>query len=78
MTPENFVYWLQGYLELCEPVVITNREVESIKQHIALVLEKKTPNNSIPITPGVIFNPSPISSPTPPPKPSPFLGPIMC
>lgn len=70
MTPENFVYWLQGYLELCEPAVITHREVEIIKQHIALVLEKKTPSNPLTISPGMISSPSPNHSP--------FLGPVMC
>lgn len=41
MTPENFVYWLQGLLELGNPKKLNEEQVKSIKEHIALVLEKK-------------------------------------
>jgi hypothetical protein len=38
----NFVYWLQGFLELSGPETMTAEQVATIKQHIALVLEPVT------------------------------------
>lgn len=46
MTPEQFVYWLQGYLEVQNPHTIDNSKIQVIKDHIALVLTKVTPNRS--------------------------------
>lgn len=43
MTPENFVYWLQGFLEIQGPDSINQQQVEIIKDHVALVLKKETP-----------------------------------
>lgn len=43
MTPENFVYWLQGFLEIQGPDSISKQQVEIIKDHVALVLKKETP-----------------------------------
>lgn len=38
MTPENFVYWLQGYFELAEPSTgLTDSQTQTIKNHLALV-----------------------------------------
>lgn len=34
----NFVYWLQGIFEIGEVTELTPKQVEIIKQHIALVL----------------------------------------
>lgn len=45
MTPENFVYWLQGFLELQGPIDINEQQVKIIKDHIALVLKKETPGH---------------------------------
>jgi len=63
MTPENFVYWLQGYLELnnaagpgissAAPGVIrylNSKQIKIIQDHLNLVLEKKTPNNKNPFS----------------------------
>lgn len=44
MTLENFVYWLQGFVELNETSTITETQFVQIKNHLALVLTKKTPN----------------------------------
>ena len=44
MTPENFVYWLQGFLEIEDPKTINEQQVQIIKDHVALVLKKETPN----------------------------------
>lgn len=43
MTSENFVYWLQGFLEIQGPDSISKQQVEIIKDHVALVLKKETP-----------------------------------
>lgn len=44
MSPENFVYWLQGYLEIQDPSKITKYKVQIIQDHIDLVLTKVTPD----------------------------------
>jgi hypothetical protein len=43
MTPEQFVYWLQGCLEITDPKNLGEKEIQIIKDHIALVLKKETP-----------------------------------
>ena len=57
MTPENFVYWLQGWFELNDTIDhregATPETLEAIRNHLNLVLNKKTPdvivgNNLIP------------------------------
>ena len=42
MNPINFVYWLQGFLEIGNPTSIDEKQVQEIKNHIALVLDKQT------------------------------------
>lgn len=44
MTPEQFTYWLQGYLEVEDPKVINERKVQIIKDHLNLVFKKVTPD----------------------------------
>lgn len=46
MEPLNFIYWLQGYLELQDPKTIDGPKVQMIKDHLALVLKKETPVRS--------------------------------
>lgn len=44
MNERDFFYWLQGYFELQESTTpLSARQVEIIKNHMALVAEKKTP-----------------------------------
>ncbi len=57
MTPQDFVYWLQGYIELQDPKTINEQQVQIIKDHIALVLKKETPQ-MIPLKPWVNSGPS--------------------
>lgn len=48
MTPEQFVYWLQGFVEISKPQERSNEYYDvaawqEIKNHLDLVLTKKTP-----------------------------------
>jgi hypothetical protein len=45
MTTEQFTYWLQGFFELSGTATLNEEQVKVIKEHIALVLEKKTPSS---------------------------------
>jgi hypothetical protein len=45
MTPENFVYWLQGFVEV-ENKVPDERQWEIIKDHLREVFHKVTPDRS--------------------------------
>lgn len=56
MTPENFVYWLQGYFELNnarikfgapENEYLSPQQIIEIKNHLSLVLKKETPNRQV-------------------------------
>lgn len=42
MTPEQFVYWLQGFSEI-NGAAPTAAQWKVIQEHIALVFEKRTP-----------------------------------
>lgn len=42
MTDRDFVYWLNGFIELSNPVTLTEEQVKIIKQHLHLVFEKVT------------------------------------
>ena len=43
MTTEQFVYWLQGFMEINDPDHIGPKETQIIKDHLALVFKKETP-----------------------------------
>ena len=49
MTPENFVYWLQGFFELTENDTqqLDERKVQIIRDHLQLVFDKKTPDRKV-------------------------------
>lgn len=64
MTPENFIYWLQGYIEIGDPKQMSSEQIEIIKDHIALVLKKETPKRAeaptisiAPVQPGILTQP---------------------
>lgn len=47
MTPESFVYWLQGFVELSESDAVPNeKQWLVIKDHLKLVFDKKTPDRN--------------------------------
>ena len=43
MTAEQFVYWLQGYMEIANPSSLGVGETRIVKDHLDLVFNKKTP-----------------------------------
>ena len=51
MSPENFCYWLRGYIELTKArgcaMDITAIQVEEINNHLDLVMKKETPSVGI-------------------------------
>lgn len=48
MSERDFIYWLQGALEIMDPKQLDEKQIQVIKDHIALVLKKETPNRTIP------------------------------
>jgi hypothetical protein len=76
MTPRDFVYWLNGYFELRAKAhsgeFLSTEQVELIKSHLALVMEKVTPaveeiGRLVPRDPPMyippVITPSPITGP---------------
>ena len=61
MTPEQFVYWLQGYFELSDDTDRLSKREHIIRDHLKEVFEKRTPDRSsgtVTITPTVPYMPS--------------------
>ena len=46
MTPEQFVYWLQGFFEISEARKLDEKQVLIVKDHLKEVFNKKTPNRA--------------------------------
>jgi len=46
MTPENFVYWLRGFLEIQEPDHISEKQIQIINDHLDLVFRTVTPDRT--------------------------------
>lgn len=71
MTAEQFVYWLQGFMEINEPESIGKTETRIIKDHLALVFKKETPTRvgtgyGIPNKTEIVTNPlQPYTNPSP-------------
>jgi len=49
MTAEQFVYWLQGFMEVADPIELDKRQTQQIKNHLKLIFDKRTPEVSLPI-----------------------------
>jgi hypothetical protein len=46
MTPEQFTYWLQGFIEACQPTHLTTRQFELVKEKLASVFDPKQHKHS--------------------------------
>lgn len=46
MSPEQFCYWLQGFLEISQVQGVTPEQTQVIRDHLGLVFEKKTIDRS--------------------------------
>lgn len=44
MTAENFCYWAQGFFEISNAKFLDEVRTQILKDHLALVLKKETPN----------------------------------
>ena len=40
MTPEQFIYWLQGWLEIANPTIIEEHQLKIIQRHIGYVFQQ--------------------------------------
>ncbi len=47
MTTEQFTYWLQGFFEISDNKKLNEKQVQIIKDHLALVFEKQTPDRKL-------------------------------
>jgi hypothetical protein len=43
MTSDQFLYWLQGFMEVANPKTLNESQVQIIRDHLNLVFDKKTP-----------------------------------
>ena len=73
MTSDRFADWLQGFFELSEADSLTEKQVQIIKDHLALVFTKVTPDRS---DPGLGIDPM-ITIPPTQPYISPSVDPMF-
>lgn len=59
MNERDFIYWLNGFLELSGATTLDERQVQEIRNHISLVMQKQTPFIPITITPAVVPDQTP-------------------
>lgn len=52
---QDFVYWLQGFVEIADSDTISEKQWLIIKDHLKLVFDKKTPDRSIEFKPNINF-----------------------
>ena len=48
MTPEQFVYWLQGFFELTDAEKLPAEQTRIIREHLKTVFKKETPEFKMP------------------------------
>ena len=49
MNAQDFCYWLQGFIEMNPNAMLTHTQWEVLKDHLKLVMDKKTPERPIQI-----------------------------
>ena len=47
MTTTEFVYWLQGFMEIQNPKKLDKIQTQIIRDHLELVFDKKTPDRRV-------------------------------
>lgn len=47
MTAEQFTYWLNGFIELNPNAMLTLTQWQIVKDHLALVFKKETPDRTV-------------------------------
>lgn len=47
LSPESFCYWLQGFVELNPNAMLTLTQWQIVKDHLALVFKKETPDRTV-------------------------------
>lgn len=47
MNEREFCYWLQGFFEVGNPKQLSPEQTQIIKDHLALLFTKVTPNDSV-------------------------------
>ena len=83
MTPEQFVYWLQGFNEIrdIEAVGLSENEWEIIREHLKTVFHKVTPDRTPDFVPNVLpqqpYLYYPYNTGTPPNLVNPRVHPII-
>lgn len=79
MTPEQFTYWLQGFVEISNSKSLTETEWKIIKDHLATVFNKITPNRITSpgpsVSPGTIWPNDPMKPDVYPNPNSPWTTP---
>jgi hypothetical protein len=80
MTPEQFCYWLQGFIELSgNGIALSKAQMDMVREHLALVFNKVTPPLAVPqptIVPQII--PLPYIEPVrPSTSPWPWSDPLV-
>lgn len=58
LAPENFCFWLQGFIEMSGATSINEEQMKVLKEHLELVFKKVAtqqvqPQFSFPATPGI-------------------------
>lgn len=48
ITPEQFCYWLKGFMEVADPSELNCTQTQIIKDHLDEVFNKVTPDRKIP------------------------------
>jgi hypothetical protein len=81
MSPEQFVYWLQGFMEVADPKELNEKQTQQIKNHLNLVFDKRTPDVSLPVSQTIthtgnpfIINPYDITCNLPDPMTTPLCS----
>lgn len=52
---QDFVYWLQGFVEIADSDTISEKQWLIIKDHLKLVFDKNTPDRNIEFKPSITF-----------------------